>query len=113
MGRQVIYSGTRYYRRSRTVRSASTQAYIGPNAFKMIAILAVGILLSLYVLNISRSNQSEAVIRGLSDKKEQLVNQLDVLKAEEARNRTATETKKKAESMGLTQGVTEVGVVAP
>ena len=113
MGGQIIYSETRYCRRSRTVRSESAQAYIGPNTFKMIAILAIGILLSLYVLNISRSNQSEAVIRGISDKKEQLVNQLDVLKAEEARNRTAAETKKKAESMGLTQGVTAIGVAAP
>lgn len=108
MGRQAIYSGTRYYRRNTRRRSASTQSYIGPNAFKMIAIFAVGILLSLYILNVSRSNQSEAVIRGISDKKEQLVNQLDVLKAEEARNRTAAETKKKAESLGLTQGVNEI-----
>jgi hypothetical protein len=110
MGRRVIYSGTRYYRRGTKRQSSSAQAYIGPNAFKMISILAIGVLLSLYILNVSKSNQSEAVIRGISDKKEQLVNQLDVLKAEEARNRTANETKKKAEGLGLTQGATELGV---
>ncbi len=110
MARPLVYTGHRSYhhRTKRRVRSESTM-YVGPMAFRFVTIAAIGVLLTLYVMNQARAGQNNAMLQRLTQQKEDLVNRLEVLKVEEARSATATKTKDDAEHrLGLTQGAPEV-----
>ncbi|MFA6081840.1 MAG: hypothetical protein WC773_00280 [Patescibacteria group bacterium] len=113
MGRALVYTGKNRYRHGYRRRTVSKSAFIGPTTFRFVAIAALGVLLGLYVINTTRTTGNDAVIRDISQQKESLNNQLDALTAEEARNQTATETKKKAEGQGMVQGANQVQLASP
>ncbi len=109
MGRTLVYR-SRNYRSPRRKKTVSPSVYVGPMAFRFVTIAAVAVLLSLYVSTTAKTTQNDALLRHLTEQKQHLTDQLDVLRVEEARNQTATETKKKAEEAGLMQGAKEVQV---
>lgn len=108
MGRAVVYRGSGSNRRGSRARTVTESWYVGPMAFKFVAVAAAAVLLSLYVSNSSQNAQSAAMAQKVVQKQSDLQTQLQALDVEAARYNNAENTRKAADDMHMTNNVPEV-----
>lgn len=108
MGRAIVYTGRRRFNRGRRSSTVRESWYVGPMAFKFVAVAAAAVLLSLYVSNSSQAARDAAVSQKISDEQADLQTQLQALDVEAARYNNAENTRKAAEEMKMNANAPEV-----
>ncbi len=110
MGRAVVYTGSRSYRRGHRRSTVRESWYVGANAFKFVTIAAVAVLMGMYITTNARNAQSKAMVRKLSQDQSDLQTKLDELNVESARSGNAENLNKQAGDLGLVKSTSETSV---